>query len=141
MIRAASRSRRRLLQAGLAGATGFLVDSPSANTEKSAPSRQLYLAIYGPGPNWIQGRPTSEQPLREHGRHMLDLHRQGRLRLAGSFADDPGGAAAFEADDDDAARTIVSTDPAIITGVMVCSLRRWKVVDWEAVRRRAEAKA
>lgn len=101
--------------------------------EAVATQRPLYLAIYRPGPAWLVGKPTSEQPLREHGRYMLELHKQGRLRFAGGFADNLGGAAAFEAENDDAAQSIVDADPAVISGVMVCTVQRWRLVDWANV--------
>ena len=124
-----STSRRRLMHFGVCAATGMAASGVSA-AESPARVNVLYLAIYRPGPNWLPGKPTSAQPLREHGRYMLGLFRAGRLRLAGSFADESGGAAAFEADDEAAAQAIVDADPAVIDGVMICELRRWRVVDW-----------
>ena len=100
---------------------------------KSTGERRLYLAIYRPGPGWLPGKLTSEQPLRDHGRYMLDLHRQERLTLAGAFADHSGGAAAFEADDDESAHSIVAADPAVSQGVMTCTVQRWNVVDWTSL--------
>jgi uncharacterized protein len=120
-------TRRRFVHLGAAAAAALASSRPA---EAAAPMRSVYLAVYGPGPKWLPDKPTSAQPLREHGRYMLDLYRAGRLRLAGSFGDESGGAAAFEADDDAAAQAIVDADPAVREGVMVCTLRRWRVVDW-----------
>ena len=64
---------------------------------------------------------------------MLELHRRGNLKFAGGFADDSGGAAAFEANDDEDARAIVAADPAVISGVMICTVQRWKLVDWASL--------
>ena len=124
-----SASRRRFMHLSAAAAAG-LAAGKATGAETLAPMRSLYLAIYRPGPNWLPGKPTSAQPLREHGRYMLRLYREGRLRLAGSFGADPGGAAAFEAEDDAAAQAIVAADPAVTAGVMIGELRRWQVVDW-----------
>ena len=99
--------------------------------------RQLYLAVYGPGPAWIPGQPTSAQPLREHGRYILDLHGRGQLRLAGPFPNDPGGAVLFEAEDEASASAIVDADPAVTSGIMVCTLRRWEPLDWTEIAGRA----
>lgn len=137
--------RRVLFRLSLAGAAAFLMRPFAAlGTEKEprtpgAPTPALYLAIYRPGPAWIAGQPTASQPLREHGRYILQLHAQGRLRLAGGFPDD-GGAAAFEADSDVAAQAIIAADPAVVAGVMECTLRRWNVQDWDAIARRVKAK-
>ncbi|HEY5754631.1 MAG TPA: YciI family protein [Steroidobacter sp.] len=126
--------RRGVLQLSLAGAVALLMRPFAA---RSAVKEQLYLAIYRPGPAWIEGQPTTSQPLREHGRYILDLHVRGKLRLAGGFPLD-GGAAAFEADSDAAAQAIIAADPAVIAGVMECSVRRWNVQDWDAIARRVK---
>jgi uncharacterized protein YciI len=122
-----SAGRRRFIHLGFSAAAGLAASRMAA--AESSPGA-LYLAIYRPGPNWLAGKPTSAQPLREHGKYMLSLYRSGRLQLAGSFGDEAGGAAAFEAEDDAAAQAIVDADPAVTAGVMICDLRRWRVVDW-----------
>lgn len=132
--------RRALFRLSLAGAAAFLMRPFAAHsTEKPSPTPGLYLAVYRPGPAWIKGQPTASQPLREHGRYILQLHLQGKLKLAGGFPDD-GGAAAFEADSDEAAQAIIAADPAVTAGVMECTLRRWSVQDWEAIALRSKAK-
>src|SRR5262249_16798526 len=89
--------RRGFVRLSLAGAAAFLMRPfAAASTEKGPPKPGLSLAIYRPGPAWIQGQPTASQPLRDHGRYILQLHVQGKLKLAGGFPVD-GGAAAFEA--------------------------------------------
>lgn len=129
--------RRGFVRLSLVGASAFLMRPFAArSTEKGAQKPSLYLAIYRPGPAWIEGQPTASQPLREHGRYILSLHLQGKLRLAGGFPTD-GGAAAFEADSDATAQAIVAADPAVIAGVMECTLRRWNVQDWDAIARRS----
>jgi uncharacterized protein YciI len=129
--------RRDLIRLSLAGAAAFLMRPFVArSTEKEPKKPNLYLAVYRPGPAWIQGQPTTAQPLREHGRYILQLHLQGKLKLAGGFPVD-GGAAAFEADSDEAAQAIIASDPAVIAGVMECTLRRWNVQDWDAIARRS----
>jgi len=134
-------ARRGLFQLSLA-AVGALLMRPFAafSSQKQPGTPGLYLAIYRPGPAWIPGQPTSSQPLREHGRYILDLHLQGKLRLAGGFTDD-GGAAAFEAESDEAAQAIIAADPAVKTGVMECTLRRWNVQDWDGIASRVKARS
>jgi hypothetical protein len=93
-----TRGRRRFMQSSMA-ATGLRLGGAAAAvwSPANAGDRPLYLAIYRPGSGWLPGKPVNEQPLRDHGRYMLELYRQGRLKLAGAFADDSGGAAAFDA--------------------------------------------
>jgi uncharacterized protein YciI len=129
--------RRRFMQSGIA-ATGLSLGGRiwSAATWGEQP---LFLAVYRPGPAWLPDKPTNEQPLREHGRYMLELYRRGLLKFAGGFDDDSGGAAAFEADDEAAARAIVDADPAVSGGVMVCKVQRWNLVDWASLASPARA--
>src|SRR5687768_11259018 len=100
--------RRQFVQMGLAGLSAALASSARAQTANGAdqpalagkPVQPSFLCVYSPGPRWLPGKPLSEQPLREHGRYMLDLYRRGVMRLAGRFADGSGGAMLFGADDE-----------------------------------------
>ncbi|WP_116807918.1 YciI family protein [Steroidobacter cummioxidans] len=130
--------RRVLFRLSFAGAAAFLMRPFAAHSAEQAPPKaSLYLAMYRPGPAWIEGQPTASQPLREHGRYILQLHLQGKLRLAGGFPED-GGAAVFEAESDAIAQSIIAADPAVTTGLMECTLRRWNVQDWDAIARRVK---
>jgi uncharacterized protein len=91
-----------------------------------------YLVIYRPGPTWLAGRPVSEQPLKEHGRYMLSLYAKGVMKFAGSFSDDAGGAAVIEADDEDAARALISADPGVVIGAFVTEMHPWALVPWDS---------
>ena len=122
------------MQMGLAGLGAALVTSDLA--AQPAPPQPSYLCIYRPGPRWLPGKPLSEQPLREHGRYMLDLYRRGIMRMAGRFADGSGGAMLFGAADDAGAQAIVAADPAVIAATFAYELRQWAFVDWEALARR-----
>jgi uncharacterized protein YciI len=93
--------------------------------------KRTYLVVYKPGPNFLPGKPLKEQPLTEHGRYLLGLHVKGSLKFAGPFLDDAGGAAVFEAADDDEARAVVAADPPVVSGVFVAELHPWGLVDWE----------
>lgn len=119
----------------MAGLGAALVSgSAAAQTAATQPS---YLCVYRPGPRWLPGKPLSEQPLREHGRYMLDLYKRGVMRLAGRFADDSGGAMLFAADDDASARALVAADPAVVAETFTYELRQWAFVDWAALAKRA----
>ena len=104
----------------------------TAGSQAETPSvKPKYLVVYRPGPAWLPGKPLKEQPLKEHGRYILSLYVKGSLKFAGPFSDDAGGAAAFEAADDDEARAVVSADPAVTSGVFLAELHPWALVDWE----------
>jgi uncharacterized protein YciI len=94
----------------------------------------VYLVVYRPGEKWLAGQPLEAQPLREHGRYMLSLYREGTLRYAGRFADGSGGAAVFAAADDEAASAVVEKDPAVLSKVFAYDLRRWIRMDWAKLR-------
>jgi uncharacterized protein len=97
-----------------------------------APMKNTYLVVYRPGPAWLAGKPITEQPLKDHGRYILSLYVNGSLRFAGPFTDNAGGAAAFEAADDEEAKAVVAADPAVTSGVFVAELHPWRLVDWTA---------
>jgi uncharacterized protein YciI len=128
--------RRQFVQMGLAGLGAAALTSGSARAQDTKPTQPSFLCVYRPGAKWLPGKPLSEQPLREHGRYMLDLYRRGIMRLAGRFADGSGGAMLFGADDDASAQAIVAADPAVVAQTFTYELRQWAFVDWEALTQR-----
>lgn len=128
--------RRQFVQMGLAGLSAVLAGG-SVGAQVSTPVQPSFLCVYRPGPRWLPGKPLAEQPLREHGRYMLELYRRGVMRLAGRFADGSGGAMLFGADDDASAQAIVAADPAVVAQTFAYELRQWAFVDWEALAKRA----
>ncbi len=51
-------------------------------------STTLYLVFRNPGPSWVPGLPSRQQPLwDEHAVFMDRLFEQGRIVLAGPYAD------------------------------------------------------
>src|SRR4030095_13647963 len=91
---------------------------------------RFWCAPARPAPPWRAAQPLAKQPLKEHGRYMLDLYRRGLLQLAGPFGDDSGGALVFRAPSEREARAIVAADPAVVDGVFRYELRPWKLVAW-----------
>ena len=105
------------------------LDRSMAN-EPSPNPKVTYLVLYSPGPTWVAGKGVSEQPLKEHGKYMLDLYRRGKMKFAGPFTDDTGGAAVIEAADQAEAEAILSKDPGVTSGVMKYMLRPWDLKSW-----------
>ncbi len=108
----------------------WLVADEAGWATAGAPTTTTYLVVYKPGPSWRQGKPIAEQPLKEHGQYILSLYVRGALKSAGPFSDNAGGAAVFEAADDEEAKAVVAADPAVTSGVFVADLHPWGLVDW-----------
>ena len=125
-------TRGEFMQMGLAG---LLASGEVAAQEQTR--QPSYLCVYRPGPRWLPGKPLAEQPLREHGRYMLDLYKRGVMRMAGRFADGSGGAMLFGADDDASEQAIVAADPAVVAETFTYELRQWAFVDWASLAKRA----
>jgi len=108
----------------------------SAALQAEAPPARTYLVVYKQGPAWPGGDPMNHPALKEHGRYILGLHVKGSLKLAGPFLDVTGGAAAFQAADDEAAKAVVAADPAVTSGIFVAEVHSWRLVDWAALAKR-----
>ena len=91
---------------------------------------QTFLIIYRPGPAWVAGKSAAVQPPPEHGRYLLDLYKQGQLRLAGPFGDDTGAALVLEAPDEVQARQLVEADPAVVQEIFRYELHPWTLIPW-----------
>jgi len=126
--------RRQFVQMGLAG-LGALASGAAAQV--ATPVQPSFLCVYRAGPKWLSGKPLEEQPLREHGRYMLELYRRGVMQLAGRFVDGSGGAMLFGAEHEAAAQAIVAADPAVIAQTFAYELRQWAFVDWEALLKKS----
>ena len=57
--------------------------------------QKTYAFIYAAGPQWLAGRPVTEQNLGAHRTYMAELHARGRVLLGGPFLDDAGGGLAL----------------------------------------------
>jgi len=95
--------------------------------------QKTYAFIYAPGPQWLAGRPVTEQNLGAHRAYMADLYARGRVLLGGPFLDDAGGGIALlRAKGRDEATALLAADPAIREGVFTGVVRRWHAVFNEA---------
>lgn len=130
---------KALLISCLVGATlcaSWLVAVRAAETTNAT-----FLVIYRPGSAWIPGKPVSEQGLAEHFQYMLDLYEQGKLKQAGPFTDDSGGAVILEVVDTAAAQAVVASDPAVKKNVMTPEIRPWRPVPWDQHLQKRKAKS
>jgi uncharacterized protein len=115
--------------------TSWLVAVPAETTKAT------FLVIYRPGAAWMPGKPVSQQGLAEHFQYMLDLYEQGKLKEAGPFTDDSGGAVILEVADAAAAAAIVANDPAVKANVMTPEIRPWRLVPWDQQLQKRKAKS
>lgn len=88
----------------------------------------LCIAILEPGPAWIEGAPTREQPfLDEHAAFIEGLSAEGRIVVAGPFTDWTGALQILRGD----VATIeglLAADPWVVRGVFATPrVRPWTV--------------
>jgi uncharacterized protein YciI/ketosteroid isomerase-like protein len=104
---------------------------------------KTYAFVYAAGPQWIAGRPVTEQNLSAHRAYIGELHAQGRLMCGGPFLDGEGGGfAVVRAASREEAAALLADDPAIKDGVFRASERRWyPVFDETADLRAARSEA
>lgn len=85
-----------------------------------------FAAIYERGPNWIAGKPISQQPLSEHVAYLTGLHDQGVVTMGGPFADETGGLVILAVTDGEEAAGVIARDPAVQSGVLKAEVREWR---------------
>jgi uncharacterized protein YciI len=116
----------------------YLSRSIAAENESHQEGKATYLVIYRPGPAWLVGKSISEQPLKEHGKYMLSLYIKGSMKLAGPLTDDAGGAVLLAVADESEAKTIVTADPAVKSGIFVYEMHPWKLQPWDEFAKKAK---
>jgi uncharacterized protein YciI/ketosteroid isomerase-like protein len=123
------------------------MSSPTNETPEMPPQmssevgpHKTYAFVYAPGPQWLVGRPRTEQNLGAHRAYIADLHARGRVLFGGAFLDDTGGGiGVVRAKNRDEALALLTADPAIREGVFTGEVRRWHAVFDEAEDLRAES--
>jgi uncharacterized protein YciI len=100
--------------------------------------RTLYLVFRDPGPAWVPGVPTREQPLwREHAAFMDGVFEAGRIVLGGPYADFRRALLIVQARDAQEAAALFDDDPWTTGGILVVG----EIVEWtiflDATARRA----
>ena len=78
-----------------------------------------YMLVLRPGPNWIKGKPYTQQPLLPHGKYLQSLYDRRVLVIAGPFLDDAGGFVILDCPSEAAAKAIAADDPATRAGVFI----------------------
>ena len=61
---------------------------------------------------------------------MLSLYIKGSMKLAGPLTD-AGGAVLLAVADESEAKTIVTADPAVKSGIFVYEMHPWKLQPWD----------
>lgn len=87
----------------------------------------LYLVFRDPGPSWVKGVPTRQQPLwDEHAAFMDRLFDDGRIVLAGPYADYSRVLLIVKAASTHQASELFRDDPWTTSGILVDS----EVIEW-----------
>jgi uncharacterized protein YciI len=90
--------------------------------------RKYVLVILRTGPNRVPDGPERDAMFAGHFANIERLAKEGKLALAGPFAEDPAGwrgLFVFAVDDIEAAKALTATDPVIVKGEMVAEYHRW----------------
>jgi len=85
---------------------------------QSQPPAKQYMVLLKRGPKWVEGKPSGQQALANHGRYLHELMTKGVLQLAGPFLDDSGGLIVYNAKDEAEARAIEELDPGVMAGIL-----------------------
>ena len=113
-----------------------------AATDEPQPekAKETYFVIYRPGPAWLEGKSVFEQPLKEHGKYMLNLYIKGSMKLAGPLTDNAGGAVLLVVGQESEAKAIVAEDPAVKSGIFLYEIHPWKLQPWDEFAKKAKGK-
>lgn len=87
----------------------------------------LFLVFRDPGPSWVRGVPTRQQPLwDEHAAFIDRIFEQGRIVMAGPYADCRRALIIVKARDAQEALALFHGDPWEKAGILVPS----EVIEW-----------
>jgi uncharacterized protein YciI len=87
----------------------------------------VFLVFRDPGPSWVPGAPTRQQPFwDEHAMFMDRLFEEGRVVLGGPYADSSRALVVVEARDAEEACALFRGDPWEKAGILVPS----EVIEW-----------
>ncbi len=109
--------------AGCANNDSMTSDSSSSHSRSASKDAWIYT-IHPSNMKMLKGPTQAEQELLAgHFAYLQDLTRKGVVILAGPCTDDSGlGIVVFEAPDENAARRLMNSDPAVSAGVFIAEL-------------------
>lgn len=88
---------------------------------------EYYVFLHSPGPNWLDGKPITAQPLGGHFEYMDQLEAEKKLILGGGFTDHSGAMGVLRVSRLGEAREIVDNDPAVKDGIVTAEVHPWYV--------------
>ena len=90
-------------------------------------SNTLFLVFRNPGPAWVPGLSSRQQPLwDEHAEFMDQVFDEGRIVLGGPYADGSRVLVIAKAVDRDEAAALFRDDPWTTRGILIDS----EVIEW-----------
>lgn len=90
---------------------------------------KTFLTMFTPGPNWVAGKTSREQPYwTEHAAFMDALFENGTVSMGGPYADYSNILVIVEASDERAVRDLFSRDPFIVQGILhLAGVHEWLI--------------
>ena len=90
---------------------------------------KTFVVVCRPGPAWVAGKPSREQPYwNEHAGYMEELFQAGILVLGGPYADYSGIHLILEAADKNAVLELLELDPFIQYSILTPgSIDEWLI--------------
>ncbi len=77
----------------------------------------------------VEGADLTPDLIAKHAGHLRELDGDGKLILAGPFADDPRGLLVLNCADAGAARAILDVDPLVVAGVRTYRVHSWLIAN------------
>ena len=79
----------------------------------------------------VEGRDLTPDLIAKHAEHLRELDGDGKLILAGPFADDPRGLLVLNCAGGSAAAAILDVDPLVVAGVRTYRVHSWLIANAE----------
>jgi len=77
----------------------------------------------------VEGAELTPDLIAKHAVHLRELDGDGKLILAGPFADDPRGLLVLKCADAGAAAAILDVDPLVVAGVRTYRVHSWLIAN------------
>ncbi len=88
-----------------------------------------FILIFSQGTNWKEGISLHNQPyIPEHAVYVQSNFEQGKVLMAGPFADQSGGAIILNVVSEEEAHQFANQDPAVIHHIFTYELKQWHTV-------------